>query len=65
MDRAQALVIALAKSLELTHRVRQLEKSSGMDLADGTKIRARRDEDGRLIISQIVKGQEHALLTMG
>jgi hypothetical protein len=65
LDRTLALELAIAKGIELAARVRQLEKSTGLDLPDGTKIRARRDQDGRLIISQIVNGREQTLLQVG
>jgi hypothetical protein len=69
LDKEQALLLALAKGIELTHRVKHLQKSrgsgDGIALSDGTTIRARREGGKLTITEQPAGGFERMLMTVG
>lgn len=67
-DPERALLVALAQGFALAARCKALEARSanGQRLRDGTVIRARRDPDGKLVVSQARPGDvERVLLTVG
>lgn len=67
-DPEQALTVALAASIAEHERAKALQaySASGQRLADGTVIRARREPDGKLVVSQTLPNDvERVLLTVG